>query len=220
MELKVFKQDGTETTRTVALDERVFGVEPNDHAIWLDVKAIQANARQGTHKAKERSENAHSTRKLYRQKGTGGARAGDAKSPTRKGGGTAFGPRPRDYTQSVNKKLKLVARRSALAYKAKEDGLRVVEGIAFDAPSTKAMAGLLKAFALGGRKVLVLTETHAPTVHLSGRNLRGVEVLPAANASTLDIMKAQVLVVQEAALGVLSQHLGTAPSAEAPSTEA
>lgn len=219
MELKVYTLDGAETSRTVTLDEAVFGVEPNDHAIWLDVKAIQANGRQGTHKVKERSENAHSTRKLYRQKGTGGARAGDAKSHLRKGGGTAFGPRPRSYAQDVNKKTKLVARRSALAYKAREEGaIRVIEGLSFEAPSTKRMAQALGKHGFDGRKVLVLTEAHAPDVYKSGRNLPGVEVMPATQASTLDIMQAQVLVLPEAALTALTQALlpGRTTPLEAP----
>lgn len=210
MELKVYRGDGTATDRTVALDESVFGIEPNDHAIWLDVKALQANARQGTHKAKERSENAHSTRKLYRQKGTGGARAGDAKSPTRKGGGTIFGPRPRDYRQFVNKKTKQLARRSALSYKAQEDGaLRLVDTFSAEAPSTKAYVSLLKGMDLTGRRVLLLTDGYAPQVVKSVRNLDRVEIRPAAEASTLDIMQAHVVVLAEGALGVLSDVLGT-----------
>lgn len=210
MELKVYSIDGAATARTVSLDESVFGVEPNDHAIWLDVKAIQANMRQGTHKVKERSENAHSTRKLYRQKGTGGARAGDAKSHMRKGGGTAFGPRPRDYSQDVNKKTKLVARRSALTYKAREDGgLRILDALSMDAPSTKTFASMLTAHGIAGRKVLVLTDALAPALYKSGRNVPGVEVMPASQASTLDIMKAHVVVMPEAALDVLTQALAS-----------
>lgn len=209
MELKVYRGDGTLADRTVALDDSVFGIEPNDHAIWLDVKALQANARQGTHKTKERSENAHSTRKLYRQKGTGGARAGDAKSPTRKGGGTAFGPRPRTYRQFINKKTKHLARRSALTYKAREDGaLRLIETLAAETPSTKAFATLLGQMNLTGRRVLILTEGYAPSIVKSVRNLDRVSIRPAAEASTLDIMHAHVLVVAEGALGVLSQALG------------
>ena len=210
MELKVYRGDGTLADRTVALDDSVFGIEPNDHAIWLDVKALQANARQGTHKTKERSENAHSTRKLYRQKGTGGARAGDAKSHMRKGGGTAFGPRPRDYRQYVNKKTKQLARRSAFSYKAQEEGaLRLIETLSADTPSTKTFVSLLHGMELTGRRVLILTESHAPAVVRSVRNLDRVSIRPAAEASTLDIMHAHVIVVAEGALGVLSQALGT-----------
>ncbi|MBE2186094.1 MAG: 50S ribosomal protein L4 [Rhodothermales bacterium] len=210
MELKVYRGDGTATDRTVALDASVFGIEPNDHAIWLDVKALQANARQGTHKAKERGENAHSTRKLYRQKGTGGARAGSAKSPTRKGGGTIFGPRPRDYRQFVNKKTKQLARRSALSYKAQEDGaIRLVDSFTSETPSTKTFASLLKGMDVLGRRVLILTDGYAPTVVRSVRNLDRVAIRPAAEASTLDIMQAHVVVLAEGALGALSQTLGT-----------
>jgi large subunit ribosomal protein L4 len=222
MELKVYTLDGAETKRTVTLDEAVFGVEPNDHAIWLDVKAIQANMRQGTHKVKERSENSHSTRKLYRQKGTGGARAGDAKSHLRKGGGTAFGPRPRSYAQDVNRKTKLVARRSALAYKAREEGgIRVLDALSFDAPSTKTMVQALGKHGVAGRRVLVLTEAISPNAYKSGRNIPGVEVMPATQASTLDLMQAHVIVLPEAALTALTEALKpgrTAPVA-APAVE-
>lgn len=214
MELKVFRQDGSETGRTVALDDSIFAAEPNDHAIWLDVKAIQANMRQGTHKAKERSENSHSTRKLYRQKGTGGARAGSAKSPIRKGGGTIFGPQPRDYTQRINKKTKRLARRSALAYKAKDEAIRLVDAFAFDAPSTKSFAGMLKSLGIDTKKVLILTDAHNDTLYRSGRNIRGVEVRDAAQASTLDIMQAGVVLMHEGALNVLRQHLGTTDDTE------
>ncbi len=214
MELKVYTFDGAETSRTVTLDDTVFGVVPNDHAIWLDVKAIQANMRQGTHKTKERSENSHSTRKLYRQKGTGGARAGDAKSHMRRGGGTAFGPRPHLYTQDVNKKTKLVARRSALAYKAQDDGaIRIVDTFSFDAPSTKTFVQSLGKHGVSGRRVLVLTEALAPHVYMSARNLKGVSVMPATQASTLDIMQAQVLVMPEAALTALTQALASSKKA-------
>lgn len=209
MELKVFRQDGSETGRTITLDESIFAAAPNDHAIWLDVKATQANMRQGTHKAKEKSENSHSTRKLYRQKGTGGARAGSAKSPTRRGGGTIFGPQPRDYTQRVNKKTKRLARRSALAYKAQDEAIRLIDAFAFDAPSTKSFAGMLKSLGIDAKKVLVLTDSHNDTLYRSGRNLRGVQVRDAGSASTLDIMQAGVVVMQEGALDVLRRHLGT-----------
>ncbi len=210
MELKVYRQDGTETGRTIALEESIFAIEPNDHAIWLDVKAIQANMRQGTHKTKERSENAHSTRKLYRQKGTGGARAGDAKSPIRRGGGTIFGPKPRDYTQRVNKKTKQLARRSAFAYKAQGEGLRLVEGFTFDAPSTKAFAGMLRDLGIERKKVLILTNDRNDTLYRSGRNIQGVQVREATSASTLDIMQAGVVVLQEGALDALRSQLGAA----------
>lgn len=209
MELPVLKQDGTQTGRTVQLDASVFGIEPNDHVLWLEVRATQANMRQGTHKVKERSENAHSTRKLYRQKGTGGARAGDAKSPTRKGGGTIFGPRPRDYSQSINKKTKQLARRSALSYKAQEDALRVVDAFMFDAPSTKAAIAMVKAFEVDTRKILILTDSINRPLFLSTKNVQSITVREAKDVSTLDVMSADVVLVQEGALTVLSELLGT-----------
>jgi large subunit ribosomal protein L4 len=208
MEVKVYRQDGTETGRTVSLDPSVFDVTPHDHAIWLDVKAIRANARQGTHKAKERAEVAGSTRKLYRQKGTGHARAGSAKSPIRRSGGTIFGPRPRDYSQDINRKTKRLARRSALTYKARNGNIRVVEDFVLEAPSTREMVGFLRAGVLQDRRVLLLTAEYDTTLYLSGRNIPGVRVLDAASASTYDIMQAAVLVVQEGALPVISSVLG------------
>lgn len=210
MEQKVYAQDGREAGRTVALDATVFDIEPNDHAVWLDVRRIQAAGRQGTHKVKERSENAHSRRKLYRQKGTGFARAGDAKSPTRRGGGTMFGPRPRSYDMKVNKKTQRLARRSALTYKVREEALRVIEGFGIDTPRTRDLKDLLGRLDLAGRKVLVLTAEHNPAVYQSCRNLPKVSVLAAAEASTFDLLAAQVILVQEGALDVLSRHLGQA----------
>src|SRR5690606_18470084 len=163
MKPPVYTRDGAESGRTVELDEAVFGLEPNDHVIWLDVRAAQAHGRQGTHKTKERSEVARPTRKLYRQKGTGNARVGDAKSPTRKGGGTIFGPRPHTYSVGVNKKTKQLARRSALAYKLQNDAFRVVEDFGFDAPKTRDMAAVLNALGLAGSKVLFLTPQYDET---------------------------------------------------------
>lgn len=208
MELKVYRQDGSETGTTVTLDPSVFDVTPNDHAIWLDVRRIQASARQGTHKAKERGEVAGSTRKLFRQKGTGYARMGSAKSPVRKSGGTIFGPRPRSYDLKVNRKTQQLARRSALTYKAREDGLRVVEDFALEAPSTRAMKALLAALELEGRSVLLLTGSHAGAVYKSGRNVPRLTVREARNASTLDLLGAQVVVLMQGALSTLTAQLG------------
>lgn len=209
MEVKVYRQDGSESGRTVTLDASIFGIEPNDHAIWLDVRSTQANARQGTHKTKDRSEVAGSTRKLYRQKGTGFARAGSAKSPIRRSGGTTFGPRPHEYNVNVNRKTKRLARRSALTYKAKtEGGIRVIEGLDLSEPSTKQVAGLLQALDLAGRKVLILTDVARPVVYKSGRNIPKLEVREAASASTFDLLNAQVVVVLESALQVLARVLG------------
>ncbi len=207
MKVKIYKQDGTASKKSVTLDEKVFGVEPNDHAIWLDVRRIQANGRQGTHKAKERNEVAGSTRKLYRQKGTGNARAGSAKSPIRKSGGTIFGPKPRNYGIKVNRKTQHVARRSALAYKAQGNAIHVVENFELDAPSTSTLKGLLNSMELSGKSVLLLTGSHSSNVYHSGRNVPKMTVRNAADCSTLDIMKAQVVVMQEAAVDNLVSQL-------------
>ena len=215
MNLSIYTREGSDAGRTVELDESVFGVEPNDHAIWLDVRAAQAAARQGTHKTKERSEVRGSTRKLYRQKGTGNARVGDAKSPTRVGGGTAFGPRPHKYKVGVNRKTKQNARRSALTYKAREENLRVVENFAMDAPKTRTIADLLAGLDLDGRKVLFLTGDHDDVLFRSGRNLPKLTVKPATGASTLDVMEAQVVLLQESALDALSEALGSRTAATA-----
>lgn len=213
MELQVYRLDGSETGRTVRLDPTVFEIEPNDHVLWLDVKRIEANRRQGTHKVKNRAENAHSTRKLYRQKGTGYARAGDAKSPIRRGGGTAHGPQPRSYALKVNRKTRQLARRSALSYKAKAEAIRVIEDFTFERPSTRQLVEVLNAQGVAGRKVLILTGAHNPTVYLSSRNLPKVRVLEARNASTRDLLDAQVLLMQESAVEVLNRQLTTAPVA-------
>lgn len=213
MELKVYRQDGSEAGRTVTLDESVFAIEPNDHAIWLDVRRIQAHARQGTHKSKERSETAGSTRKLYRQKGTGGARAGDAKSPTRRSGGTMFGPKPHRYHLKVNKKTQLLARRSVLTHKANAEAIRIVENFTFDSASTKALRAMLEALKLTGRSVLVVTEGHDSMAYRSGRNIERLIVRSAADASTLDLIGAQVLVLQQGAVEALAKRLGNAGDA-------
>ena len=208
MEVKVYKTDGTATNRSVTLDDSVFAVEPNDHAIWLDVRRIQAAARQGTHKSKERSETAGSTRKLYRQKGTGFARAGDAKSPVRRSGGTIFGPRPRNYDFKVNKKTSQLARRSALTYKAREESVRVIENLGIDSASTKELVKLVAALDLANTKVLVLTSEHRAAVHQSSRNVAKVKVKEATKASTLDLLEARVVLAEEGALEALSNALG------------
>ncbi len=209
MKVKIYQQDGTETGKSVSLDKTVFEVEPNDHAIWLDVRRIQAAARQGTHKTKERGEVAGSTRKLYRQKGTGSARAGSAKSPVRRSGGTIFGPRPHAYNLKVNRKTQGLARRSALSYKAQEKAIRVVEDFGFDAPSTSSIEGFLTSMELADKKVLLLTESFAPAINQSGRNVRKLTVRNATDVSTLDVMAAQVVVCQKGALATLSSQLGT-----------
>ncbi len=215
MEVKVFGSDGSTTKRKVTLDPSVFEAEPNDHVIWLDVRRIQASARQGTHKAKERNEVRGSRRKLYRQKGTGFSRAGDAKSPIRRSGGTTFGPRPRDYSFKVNKKTTRLARRSAFSYKAKEDAFRVIDSLNFDGVSTKELVALVAALDLTDRKILLLTSEHRPDVYQSSRNLSKVAVKEARRVSTLDVMKADVVVLEEGAVALLTEQLGPKETAKA-----
>jgi len=219
MKLPVYSRTGSEAGREVELDDAVFGLEPNDHAIWLDVRAIQAHGRQGTHKTKERSEVARSTRKLYRQKGTGNARAGDNKSPTRKGGGTIFGPRPHEYKLRVNQKTKQLARRSALKYKLDADALRVIEDVQLDAPKTREIASLLKGNGIAG-KALVLTNGIDSVFYRSARNIPGLAVLPADQASTLDLLNAKTVLLQEGAVEVLTEALRPAAKATVETTDA
>ena len=215
MELKVYHRDGSETGRSVAMEESVFGIEPNDHSIWLDVRRIQGNGRQGTHKAKERSEVAGSTRKLYRQKGTGHARAGDIKSPLRRSGGTVFGPRPRSYGIKVNKKTQQLARRSALSYKAKDEAIRVLEDFQLERPDTRELLGLIDSFELGDSKVLLLTSAHSENVYKSVRNIPRFRVVEARHVSTIDVLDAQYVIVQEGAVALLNSLLGSVPSVTA-----
>lgn len=208
MELPVHNEDGTEAGRQATLSEAVFGIEPNEHVVWLDVRRIQAAARQGTHKTKERSDVRGSGRKLYRQKGTGRSRAGDAKSPIRQTGGRAHGARPRDYELDLNKKTKRLARRSVLSAKADADALRVVEDFSFDRPSTRQLTDLLAQLELDGdQKVLLLTAEHAPHVYRSSQNVSNLSVKEGRNASTVDVMKADVILAQEGALDALTDIL-------------
>ncbi|MFP4469515.1 MAG: 50S ribosomal protein L4 [Bacteroidales bacterium] len=200
MELTVYKINGEKTDRTVALDDSIYGITPNDHAIYLDVKQILANKRQGTHKTKERGEVAGSTRKLKRQKGTGTARAGDIKSPIFRGGGRTFGPEPRDYSFKLNKKLKRLARKSALSYKANEEKITVIEDFSFEAPKTKAFVDILKSFDLSGKKVLLVMSGSDNNIILASRNLREVKYLNAKSINTYDILNAHRLLVVESSL--------------------
>ncbi|NCC98473.1 MAG: 50S ribosomal protein L4 [Bacteroidia bacterium] len=203
MELSIYNIQGKETGRKIVLDESIFGVEPNDHAIYLAVKQYMANKRQGTHKSKERSEVSGSTRKLGKQKGGGGARPGDINSPVRVGGGRVFGPTPRDYSFKLNKKLKQLARKSALSYKAKDNGLTIVEDFTFDAPKTKNFTALLNNFNLAGKKsILVLPEPNK-NVYLSARNLESSEVLISSELNTYKILDANNIVLTEKALAGL-----------------
>lgn len=215
MELQVYQVDGIETGRTVALDAGVFGITPNDHVLWLDVRRLQASRRQGTHKAKERSEVAGSTRKLYRQKGTGMARSGSSKSPLRRSGGRTFGPRPRNYGLKLNHKTRVLARCSALTYKAREDGIRVVDDFGFQEPSTRQLKALIAALDLTGQKVLFLTETNNDALYRSSCNLARVRVQEARNASTEALLDAGVVVFEEGALAALTEALGGAEAPEA-----
>ena len=198
---------GGATSKKATLDDKVFAVEPSDHAIYLDVKQYLANQRQGTHKAKQRNEVAGSTRKLKRQKGTGGARAGSILSPLFPGGGRVFGPQPRDYSFKLNKKLKQLARRSALTYKAKGEAVMVVEDFSFENPKTKAFLAMAEGLKLSGKKILVVLKESDHNVILSARNLRNVKVVPAANVNTYDVMNAGVLLLSEGAVGVINEML-------------
>lgn len=204
MKLKIYNTDGKATKRSVSLDTAVFAVEPNDHAIWLDIRSIQAAGRQGTHKTKERGEVRGGGAKPWRQKGTGRARVGTIRSPLWAGGGRVFGPRPHRYSVGVNRQTKRLARRSALSYKAQGNAIRVVENFSFDAPKTRDMVTLLGALDLADRRVLVMTGSHDSNVYKSGRNLPKVNVVEAAGASTLDVLSADVLVIQEDALETIT----------------
>lgn len=207
MDVTIYNADGSATKRTITLEPSVFEIEPHDHAIWLDVRRIQANGRQGTHKAKERGEVRGSTRKLYRQKGTGFARAGDAKSPIRRSGGTIFGPRPRAYAFKLNKKTRQLARRSVLSYKAEGEAIRVIESVNLDSVNTKELVALIAGLELQDTKVLILTNEYRQEVYRSSRNLPKVRVKEATKASTLDILNAHVLVLEEGALSAVTEQL-------------
>ena len=209
MELKVYNINGSETGRTITLDDSIFAIEPNEHAIYLDCKQYMADNRQGTHKAKERSENAHSTRKLKRQKGTGGARSGDLKSPVFVGGGTIFGPKPRDYRFKLNVKVKRLARRSALAYKCKDNAMTVVENFAFEGPKTKKMIEVLNNLKLNDKKSLFVLENQNNFVSLSARNLKNVKVVNVSQLNTYDIVNASNIVVCEGSLNEINRVLAT-----------
>lgn len=208
MELKVLSREGTDTGRTVTLTDAVFGVRPNDHVIYLDVKQYLANRRQGTHKAKERSEMSGSTRKLFRQKGTGGARRGDINSPILRGGARVFGPRPRSYRFKLNKQVKDLARRSALTYKVQDGKVLVVEDFTFDNPSTKEFIKLCKNLNVNDKKALFLLGDENKVVYLSARNLQGKEVLPFMMLNTYSVVDADVLVLTEGALGRTEELFG------------
>ena len=207
MEVKVLDFNGKDTGRKVQLSDSVFAIEPNNHAVYLDVKQYLANQRQGTHKAKERAEVAGSTRKIKKQKGTGTARAGSAKNPLFKGGGTVFGPRPRSYSFKLNKSLKRLARKSAFSIKAKESNIIVLEDFNFEAPNTKNFINVLKALELENKKSLFVLGDTNKNVYLSSRNLKASNVVSSSELSTYDILNTNTLVLLEGSLEVIEENL-------------
>ncbi len=207
MELSIYNIKGEVTDKKVTLDDSIFGIEPNEHVIWLDVKQYRANQRQGTHKSKERSELSGSTRKLIRQKGSGGARRGDIKSPLLVGGARAFGPKPRDYSFKLNKKVKVLARKSALSLKAKNNAIIVVEDFDFDTPRTKSILELTKNLQLADKKLLFVLPNQNKNVYLSARNLARVNVITASDINTYKIMDCVNLVMTESSVAVIDNLL-------------
>jgi len=205
MEVSVLNIKGQDTGKKVELNDAIFGIEPNDHVVYLAVKQYLAAQRQGTHKSKERSEIAGSTRKLIRQKGGGGARRGDIKSPVLRGGGRVFGPRPRDYWFKLNKKVKSLARKSALTYKQQQNAIIVVEDFEFDAPKTKAFVELQKNLKIEGKKLLLVLPENNNNIYLSARNVQRVEVAAAHMLNTYKVMNSNVMVVTENALKVVNE---------------
>lgn len=207
MEVAVKNIKGKDTTKKVTLNDGIFAIEPNDHAIYLDVKQYLANHRQGTHKAKERGEITGSTRKLKKQKGTGTARMGSIKSPVLRGGGRVFGPKPRDYSFKLNKKVKRLARISALSYKLKDNAIHVIEDFSFDNPQTKAYADLLKAFESGNKKSLMILSEPNKNIYLSSRNLKGSKVTTASELNTYEILEANNIFIVESSLSNIESLL-------------
>ncbi|MFM2207716.1 MAG: hypothetical protein RL213_1691 [Bacteroidota bacterium] len=206
MEANILNISGKETGKKVKLSEKIFGIEPNDHAIYLDVKQYLANQRQGTHKSKERAEINRTTKKLKRQKGTGGARAGSMKSPLFVGGGRAFGPRPRDYSFKLNRKLKHLACMSALTYKAKDKNIIVLENFKFDQPKTKNYTDILKSLNLSDKKALVVLPSHDNNIFLSSRNVQRNKVTTASELNTYDVLNAHQLVIVEGSVAALENR--------------
>lgn len=208
MELEVLRVTGESTGRKVQLNENIYGIEPNDHCIYLDVNLIRANQRQGTHKAKTRSEIAGSTRKLIRQKGTGGARRGDINSPVLRGGGRVFGPQPRDYGFKLNKKVRLLARRSALTYKMRDAEIAILEDFTFDSIKTKKMVEVLNNLKVNGGKNLFVFPTVDTNVVMSARNIQRTQVTLARNLNTYDILNAKKIFILESSLPQIEEILG------------
>lgn len=205
MTLDVLKIDGSKSGDTIDLSDSIFAIEPNDHAIYLSVKAFLANQRQGTSKSKERAEVRGGGKKPWKQKGRGGARAGTSRSPLWVGGGTIFGPRPRDYRQDLPKKVKRLARKSAFSYKVKDEQLLIVEDFNIEQPKTKEFLKILSALKINGKKVLLLTEANNPNVYKSGRNIPKVKVLEASKASTYDLLNNQILILQKSAVNEIEK---------------
>ena len=207
MEVSVYNIKGEDTGRKVTLNESIFGIEPNDHAIYLDVKQFMANQRQGTHKSKERSEVSGSTRKIGRQKGGGGARRGDVNSPVLVGGGRVFGPKPRDYSFKLNKKVKALARKSALSYKAQNNAIIVIEDFTFEAPKAKEFVDITKNLKVSDKKLLMVFPDANKNVYLSARNLKGANVQTVSGLNTYRVLDAGVLVFTENALSAIDNVL-------------
>lgn len=207
MKVDVYKIDGSKSGDQLELSDDIFGIEPNDHVIYLAVKAHLANKRQGTAKAKERSEVSGGGKKPWRQKGRGGARAGSSRSPLWVGGGTIFGPKPRNYRQKLNKKIKVLARKSALSYKVKSNQLVIVEDFNFEVPKTKDFANILDSLKIAGKKTLLLTNGTSLNVYKAGRNINKVNILEAEKASTYDILNNQVLLLQKGAIEQIAKTL-------------
>lgn len=205
MEVAIYNIKGEDTGRKAQLSDEVFAVDANEHAVYLDVKQYLANQRQGTHKSKERSEVSGSTRKLHKQKGGGGSRIGDINSPVLVGGGRVFGPRPRDYRFKLNKKVKQLARKSALTFKAQDNQIIVVENFTFDAPKTKNFINLAKNLKVEGKKVLLVSESADKNVSLSARNVPGVNIMPASDINTYAILNNKAIILTESGLDVINQ---------------
>lgn len=207
MQVEVLNISGKKTAKKVDLADGIFGVEPSDHSIYLDVKHYLAAQRQGTHKSKERAEISRTTKKLKKQKGTGGARAGNIKSPLFKGGGRVFGPQPRDYSFKLNKKVKDLARKSALTYKAKDNSIAILEDFNFEAPKTKQYVSLLNALSLKDKKTLLVLPDNKKNVVLSGRNVPNAKIITAGQINTYDLMNAEQLILVESAIGAIDTIL-------------
>lgn len=203
MELSVYNVSGKETGKKVTLNDAIYGIEPNDHVIWLDVKQYLANQRQGTHKAKERSEMSGSTRKLIRQKGSGGARRGDINSPVLVGGARVFGPKPRNYGFKLNKKVKVLARKSALAYKAKDNQIMIVEDFSLDAPKTKEIVAMAKNLQVADKKLLLVLPNQNKNVYLSARNLQNVKIITASDLNTYTILNCSCMLMFESSVAAI-----------------